>query len=225
MKPRKLYNTATTILSQLELLYPDIHTELENWSTPFQFLICVILSAQTTDKQVNKVTSNLFKKYKNAYALANAQYTDVSKILNSINYYKNKSKYIITTAKEITSTYDGTPPKDLQQLVALPGVGAKTANVFLSEIYKKPAGIAVDTHVARVAQRLQLTSNSKPLKIAHDLEKLYPQSVWFKINSHFVLFGRYICKTRNPKCQDCPLKKMCPTNYATAESLGITQKH
>jgi endonuclease-3 len=185
---------AMKLLKKLEEMFPNAKTELENWDTPFQFLICVILSAQTMDKQVNKVTGKLFEKYPNAKVLSQADLDDVREILSSINYYNTKAKHIIETAKMIGEKYNGEPPKDVKELQDLPGVGYKTANVFLNVVYKANQGIGVDTHVRKVAKKYGLTDHDDPDKIAKDLEKLYPKDVWYKINQLFVLYGRYKLK-------------------------------
>jgi endonuclease-3 len=185
---------AMKVLREIEEIFPDAGTELENWKTPFQFLICVLLSAQTMDKQVNKVTGKLFAKYPDAKALSKADIEDVKKIVGSVNYYKTKSRHIIQTAKILEEKYKGKPPKDVNKLQNLPGVGYKTANVFLNEIYEANQGIGVDTHVRKVAQKYGLTDKDDPDKIAKDLEDLYPREVWYKINRLFVLYGRYKMK-------------------------------
>lgn len=181
----------------MEVMFPDADTELENWNTPFQFLICVILSAQTMDKQVNKVTKELFNKYPDAKFLSKADINNIKKIIGSINYFNTKSKHIIETAKILDKEYKGDPPKDVKKLQELPGVGYKTANVFLNQIYKANQGIGVDTHVRRIAREFGLTKESDPDKIAKDLEKLYPKKDWYKINKLFVLYGRYANNGRN----------------------------
>jgi endonuclease-3 len=185
---------AMKLLQDLEEMFPDAKTELENWETPFQFLVCIILSAQTMDKQVNKVTGKLFEKYPDANALSKADIEKVKKVVGSINYYKTKAKHIIQTAEVLDKEYDGNPPKDVIKLQELPGVGHKTANVFLNEMYEANQGIGVDTHVRKVAQKFGLTNENDPEKIARDLEKIYPKEVWYKINRLFVLYGRYKMK-------------------------------
>ncbi|HOF78968.1 MAG TPA: endonuclease III, partial [Candidatus Dojkabacteria bacterium] len=146
--------------------------------------------------QVNKVTKKLFKKYPDAKSLSIADIDDVTNIVKSVNYFKTKSKHIIETAKLLQNNYNGVPPKDVVKLQKLPGVGYKTANVFLNDLYKLNQGIAVDTHVARVARTYGLTKNVNPTKIAHDLEKLYPKRDWYKVNALFVLYGRHILKAK-----------------------------
>jgi endonuclease III len=197
---------AIQLLSEIENLYPEATTELSNWVTPFQFLICIILSAQTTDKQVNKVTGKLFEKYPDAESLSKAKLGEVQDTLGGINYFKTKSRHIIESSKILVKEYSGKPPRDLKRLLKLPGVGYKTANVFLNDLYHENQGIAVDTHVMRVAKAYGLSMGSDPTKIAHDLEKLYPKKYWYKINSLFVLYGRYVLKARKPDWERVVLK-------------------
>jgi endonuclease-3 len=197
---------AMELLLKVEELFPDASTELENWKTPFQFLLCIALSAQTTDKQVNKVTGELFNKYPDAKSLSEANLEDVKDTLGGINYYKTKSERIIEISRILLEEYGGEPPRDLKKLQKLPGVGYKTANVFLNDLYRENQGIAVDTHVMRVALRYGLSKGSDPTQIAHDLEKLYPKEYWYRVNSTFVLYGRYILKARSPDWEKIVLK-------------------
>jgi endonuclease-3 len=198
---------AMELLLKVEELFPDASTELENWKTPFQFLLCIALSAQTTDKQVNKVTGELFNKYPDAKSLSEANLEDVKDTLGGINYYKTKSERIIEISRILLEEYGGEPPRDLKKLQKLPGVGYKTANVFLNDLYRENQGIAVDTHVMRVALRYGLSKGSDPTQIAHDLEKLYPKEYWYRVNSTFVLYGRYILKARSPDWEKIVLKE------------------
>jgi len=202
-----LKSFVSKLLSEIEQIYPEAKTELFNWSTAFQFLICIVLSAQTTDKQVNKITENLFKQYPTAQKLANAKHEDMEHTLQGINYFKTKAKHIIELAKLVDERYNGEPPKTLVELQTLPGVGYKTANVFLNDLYHSNQGIAVDTHVSRVAKSYGLTKEIDPTKIAHDLEKLYPKDDWYKVNSLFVLYGRYILKAKKPDWEKVVLKE------------------
>lgn len=195
---KELKKNAEYLLSEVEKLFPNATTELLNWTTPFQFLVCIMLSVQTTDKQVNRVTKKLFKKYPDAQSLSFADIKNIQDTIGGINYFKTKSKHIIQTAKILNEKYRGVPPKSLKKLQKLPGVGYKTANVFLNDLYHANQGIAVDTHVARVAKYYGLSKSSNPTKIAHDLEKLYPRKDWYKVNSTFVLYGRYILKAKKP---------------------------
>ena len=198
---------AHKLLSEVEQIYPEAKTELSNWSTAFQFLICIVLSAQTTDKQVNKVTGKLFEKYPTPLKLSLAKESDVQDTLRGINYFNTKSRNIIKAAKIIHEQFNDEPPKSIKELQTLPGVGYKTANVFLNDLYKANQGIAVDTHVARVAKMYGLTKKSDPTKIAKDLEKLYPKKDWYKVNSSFVLYGRYILKAKKPDMDKVVLKE------------------
>lgn len=198
---------AMKLLTEVEELFPDASTELKNWETPFQFLVCIMLSAQTTDKQVNKVTEKLFGKYPDAKTLSEAKLEDIENTLGGINYYKTKSERVIEISKILSEDYGGEPPRDLKKLQKLPGVGYKTANVFLNDLYKENQGIAVDTHVARVARAYGLTKETDPTKIAHDLEHLYPKKDWYRVNSVFVLYGRYILKARHPDWDNVVLKE------------------
>jgi len=182
---------AYLLLSKLEKMYPDAHTELRNWSTPFQFLVCIILSAQTTDRQVNKVTEKLFQIYPDGYILSLSSVRDIEKYISSINYYHTKAKHIKKMSEIIVKEYNGEVPADLESLLKLPGVGYKTANVFLNDLYQLNQGIAVDTHVKKTAIKYGLTKNTDPYKIAKDLEKIYNREDWYKINRYFVLYGRY----------------------------------
>ncbi len=179
------------VLSDIEELFPNAKSELVNWKSPFQFLICIILSAQTMDRQVNRVTPNLFKEYPDANALSKANLEVVKELIGSVNYFNNKARFIIETARIVDKKYGGNPPKDVDKLMELPGVGYKTANVFLNDLYQANQGIAVDTHVRKVAKKFGLTKSDNPDKIAKDLEKIYPREVWYKINMYFVLYGRY----------------------------------
>lgn len=200
---------AQFVFDEIKKLYPNPKTELKNWSTDFQFLVCVMLSAQTTDIQVNKVTKKLFESFSDIESFSNAKASDVENLVSSLNFYKTKSKHLIQTSQILLKDYDSKIPMFEKDLVKFPGVGKKTANVFLNELFQSNQGIAVDTHVARVAQRLGLSNEVSPSKISLDLEKLYLKKDWYLINSMFVLFGRYICKAKKPLCCECPLLGVC----------------
>ena len=204
MKKKEL---AIKLLSEVEKLFPEATTELANWKNDFQFLVAVILSAQTTDIQVNKATVELFRKYPDAAKLSKAKMEDLEYTLGGINYFRTKSKNIKKMAEILVEQYTGQPPRTLRELIELPGVGYKTANVFLNERYKANEGIAVDTHVLRVARAYGLTKNTDPTKVAHDLEELYPKNDWYRVNSAFVLYGRYILKARKPDMNKVVLKE------------------
>lgn len=182
---------AYVLLSKLEEMYPNAQTELKNWNTPFQFLVCIMLSAQTTDKQVNKVTGSLFEIYPDGYVMSLVGAKDIERYISSINYYHTKAKHIQKMSEIVVREYNGEIPTSLESLLALPGVGYKTANVFLNDLYQSNQGIAVDTHVKKTAIKYGLTKNSNPDKIAKDLERIYDREDWYKINRYFVLYGRY----------------------------------
>ena len=182
---------AYALLSKLEGMYPDAQTELKNWNTPFQFLVCIMLSAQTTDKQVNRITEKLFEIYPDGYKMSLASAEEIERYISSVNYYHTKAKHIKKMSEIVTKEYNGEIPITLERLLELPGVGYKTANVFLNDLYQSNQGIAVDTHVKKTAIKYGLTKNSNPDKIAKDLEKIYDKEDWYKINRYFVLYGRY----------------------------------
>ena len=198
---------ARQLLEEIEKVFPNAKTELENWDTPFQFLICIVLSAQTTDKQVNKVTKELFNKLPDASRTSKVNVSDIEDMIKSVNYFRTKAKHIKKLSEILEKDFNGEPPKNLNQLVILPGVGYKTANVFLNDLYQANQGIAVDTHVARVAKSYGLTREKDANKIAKDLEDLYPKKDWYKVNSSFVLYGRYILKAKKPDMEKVVLKK------------------
>lgn len=197
---------ANRLLEEVGRIYPNAKSELINWSTPFQFLICIMLSAQTTDKQVNKVTKKFFEQYPDPRHLSSARLETVVDTLGGINYFRTKATHIIETSKILEEKYGGEPPKTVKELQTLPGVGYKTANVFLNDLYQSNEGVAVDTHVARVARLYGLTQETDPTKIAHDLEKIYNRRDWYKVNSLFVLYGRYILKAKKPDMDKVVLK-------------------
>lgn len=202
LKARK--ERAKYVLKEMDKLFPEAKSELENWETPFQFLICILLSAQTTDAMVNNVTGELFEKYPDAATMSKADPEDVLPIIRRVNYNRNKSKFVVGTAKIVAEKYGGEPPKTIDELIELPGIGVKTANVFLNDLYKANTGIGVDTHVLRVSNRLGLSDGNTPEKVAADLQKIYPQEDWHRVNSLFVLYGRYICKARvKPEKSEC----------------------
>ncbi|SUO89950.1 endonuclease III [Streptococcus uberis] len=196
------------IMAIIADMFPEAKGELE-WEKPYQLLIAVILSAQTTDKAVNKVTPFLWAKYPNLEDLASANLADVELILKSIGLYKTKARNIIKTAQILVDNYNGQVPKTHKELETLPGVGRKTANVVLGEVYAIP-GIAVDTHVSRVAKRLNISSQDADVKeIEADLMQKIPKKDWVISHHRLIFFGRYHCLAKNPKCEVCPLQNYC----------------
>ena len=188
--------------------YPDAHCELD-YQTPCQLLVAVILSAQTTDKSVNKVTPQLWQHYPTIADLAAANVVDVENDLRTIGLYKNKARNIVKTARAVLQDFDGVVPKTHKELESLPGVGRKTANVVLAEIYKVPS-IAVDTHVSRVAKRLNISAQDASVtEIEHDLMKKIPKRDWIVTHHRLIFFGRYFCLAKNPKCAICPVQSYC----------------
>ncbi|MBI2025645.1 endonuclease III [Candidatus Kaiserbacteria bacterium] len=197
------------IVAYLKKAYPEPKSELVH-TTPFQFVAAVILSAQCTDKAVNKVTGTLFKKYKNVKDFAKANPATFTKEISSIPFFRNKARAIIGAAGEIQARHGGAVPRTERELVALPGIGYKTAHVILGELYDIWEGIATDTHVKRFAKRFDLTDNNDLTKISKDLERLIPKKDWKYVNNGFVLYGRYVCPARPHDCAEHPITKLWP---------------
>jgi endonuclease III len=201
---------AKKIVSYLKKAYPIPKSELIH-QTDFQFLASVIMSAQCTDKAVNKLTATLFKKYKTAKDFAKAKPATFTKEISSIPFFRNKAKAIIGAAKVIEEKYAGKVPATEAELVELPGVGYKTAHVILGELHNSWEGIPTDTHVKRFAKRFDLTDNEDLTKISKDLEALIPKKDWKYVNNGLVLYGRYICPARPHDCKEHPLTKLWPS--------------
>ena len=196
------------ILEYLDELYLEPKCEL-NYNKDYEFLIAIVLSAQTTDKRVNKVTDVLFKKYSSLEELSRSDVSDISNIIREIGTFRKKSVYVRDIALKLVNDGYGYVPNNREYIESLPGVGRKTANVFLSNIYNEPA-IAVDTHVSRVSVRLGLVNkNDDVLKIEKKLEKKISKNRWSKTHHQMVLFGRYYCKSIKPECDSCKLKDIC----------------
>ena len=198
----------STICEYLNELFPNAHCEL-NYTTIFQLLIAVTLSAQTTDAAVNLVTPNLFNKYPTPFELANANIEDVEQLIKRIGLYKNKAKNIVATSKILVEKYNGEIPKSMEKLVELPGVGRKTASVVLVEGFKIPA-FPVDTHVERVCKRLKIAKpNDDVLTVEKKVCRLIKKENWGLVHHQFIFFGRYFCTARSPKCDQCKIKDFC----------------
>ncbi|MCC0682972.1 endonuclease III [Clostridioides sp. ZZV15-6383] len=197
------------ILDELEKLYPDAKCEL-NYGTAFELLIATILSAQCTDVRVNKVTSELFKKYNTARDFADLSIEEISKEIKSCGLYKSKSQKIKDTSEQLCELYDGEVPDSLEKLIKLPGVGRKTAGVVLSNAFNHPA-IAVDTHVFRVSNRIGIVDEPNPQKTEFALMEAIPKERWSHSHHVLIFHGRRMCKARNPECKNCPIKEDC--NY------------
>jgi endonuclease III len=201
-------NRAQTILDVLESMFPDAHVEL-NHQNNFELLISVVLSAQTTDISVNKITPPLFKKYPTAFELAEALVEDIESIIKTIGLYRHKAKNIQMLSKDLVEKFKGEVPSNREDLEALPGVGRKTANVVLSNAFGIPA-LAVDTHVMRVSIRLGLAKeNDSVLEIEKKLMRKIPIELWQKAHHQLIFFGRYHCLAKTPKCNGCPLYDIC----------------
>lgn len=212
MRPNKLKERgarAKKIVAYLKKAYPKPKSELRH-ATPFQFVAAVVLSAQCTDKAVNKLTDTLFKKYKTPKDFANANPAAFTKEISSIPFFRNKAKAIIGAAKVVEKKFGGKVPKTEEELVTLPGVGYKTAHVILGELYGVWEGIATDTHVKRFAKRFDLTDNGDLTKISKDLEALIPKEDWKYVNNGLVLYGRYVCPARPHDCTGHPLTRIWP---------------
>ncbi len=181
-----------------------------NYETPWQLLIATILSAQCTDERVNQVTKDLFVKYPDLEAFANADQKELERDIYSTGFYKNKAKNIIACAKKLIEEYDGEVPRDIKALTGLEGVGRKTANVIRGNIYREPS-IVVDTHVKRISQKLGLTKENDPVKIEYDLMDKLPKEQWILYNIQIITHGRNVCIARRPKCGECTLQKVCPS--------------
>lgn len=202
---------AACVLTLLKKKYPTFETHLVA-SNPWELLIATILSAQCTDACVNQVTPILFTHWPDALALAKASLENVEQVIKATGFYKTKAKHIIETAKRIVYIYNGVVPQTMSELITLPGVARKTANVVLWGGFGINIGIAVDTHVKRISYRIGLTVNTDPVLIEQDLMQLFPQSEWGAINHRMVWFGRQVCKAKKPLCIECEMNTFCQRN-------------
>lgn len=208
-KKTKLQLRALEILSNLKRLYPEATCSL-NYQTPVQLLVAVILSAQCTDERVNKVTPALFARFPDAKSLAFAEREELETLIRSTGFYRNKAKNIQGACQKILKDFQGEVPKTMEELLTLPGVARKTANVVLAHAYGIIEGVTVDTHVKRLSNRLGLTTNNDPVKIERDLMALLPQPDWETFSISIIYHGRAVCKARNPACFSCQLASLCP---------------
>ena len=199
------------VYDQLLALYPDAHCELD-FKTPFQLLVATILSAQCTDKRVNMVTPVLFSRYPTVESLARARQEDVEEIIKSTGFFRNKAKSIIGMAGAVADRHRGDVPATLAELVTLPGVGRKTANVILGNAFDVNEGVVVDTHVGRLAIRLGLTRETDPVKVEQELMKLFPRERWTMLAHLLIFHGRRVCDAKKPRCADCALNQVCPSS-------------
>ncbi|MCZ6918173.1 MAG: endonuclease III [Gemmatimonadetes bacterium] len=202
---------ARAIIRKLRKRFPDAECSLNNRS-PLQLLVATILSAQCTDARVNIVTKDLFKRYKTAHDFAEANPEELSELIKSTGFYRNKTKSILGMAQAVVERHKGKVPKTMKELTALAGVGRKTANVVLGNAFGIDEGVVVDTHVKRITNRLKLTNKQDPEKIEQDLILIVPQKDWTLFPHLMIHHGRAICQARNPKCEACPINTLCPSS-------------
>ncbi len=192
--------------------HPDAGIALKH-RNPLELLVATLLSAQSTDKQINKVTKDLFKKYRSAADYAEADLMELEVDIRSTGFYHNKAKHLKKTGQILVRKFDSKVPRTMEELLTLPGVARKTANIVLSKAFGLVEGIAVDTHVKRLAQRLGLTKNKNPDKIERDLMVLVPKEHWSKLTDLLIFHGRRVCTAKNPNCKDCIVNKLCPSAF------------
>lgn len=202
---------AGTVYDLLREEYPDAHCELDH-ENPFQLAVATILSAQTTDVRVNMVTPDLFRRYPDAEALANAQQEDVEEIVRSTGFFRNKAKNIIGFARGLMADHAGEVPAEMDALAALPGVGRKTANVILGNAFGIDEGVVVDTHIKRLSNRLRFTKEKTPEKVERDLMDVFPRERWTMLAHLLIWHGRRVCDARKPLCGECVVSHLCPSS-------------
>jgi endonuclease-3 len=200
---------AAKVVRALNRDYADVTCAL-GYESPVQLLIATILSAQCTDKQVNKVTGDLFKKYPTAAHFAKLPISKLEKAVQSTGFFRNKAKNIKACCQQLVEHYDGEAPADIDLLVELPGVGRKTANVVLGTAFGKATGVVVDTHVLRITRRLGMTAEKDPIKIERDLMAQLPKTQWINFSHRMIYHGRQVCSARKPACDECSMVKFCP---------------
>ena len=199
---------AVKIIKKLKEMYPDATCSLD-FTTPFQMLVAVCLSAQCTDERVNKTTPSIFAKYPTVYDFNNMDIKVLEELIHPCGFYKNKAKNLKAASKIIVEKFNGEVPDNMEDLTSSPGVGRKSANVIMLEAFHNPQGIAVDTHAKRISNRLGFSDGSDPLKIEQDLLKVIPKEYYYDVNHLLVWHGRNTCTARNPKCEECALKDLC----------------
>ena len=205
MKSKK---DAVKIIEILKEYYPDATCSLD-FTTPFEMLISVMLSAQCTDERVNKTTPELFAKYPTVYDFDKIDLHTLEEIIHPCGFYKNKAKNLKAAARYIIENYNGEVPQSMEDLIKIPGVGRKSANVIMLEAFNNPQGIAVDTHAKRISNKIGFSKESDPLKIEEDLIKLIPKEYFYDVNHLLVWHGRKTCSSRKPNCENCPIKDLC----------------
>lgn len=200
----------TDLIARLRAAYPDAHCQLD-YQTPVQLLVATILSAQCTDERVNMTTPALFARYPTVEALAAADPVELEALVRPTGFYRQKARYIREAAQMLLAQYGGEIPSQMEELLQLPGVARKTANVVRGEIYSLADGITVDTHVKRLSGRLGLTRETDPVKIERDLMAIIPRDSWIEISHLLIWHGRRVCRARKPDCPNCPLNELCPS--------------
>jgi endonuclease III len=202
------------ILAKLDEAYPNATCELTH-ENPFQLVISTILSAQCTDVRVNQVTAQLYKKYPDARAFAYANPAELQQEIRPTGFFRNKTKSVMGASKAIVEHFGGEVPRTMEEMLSLPGVARKTANVVLGTAYGIPSGVVVDTHVLRLTRRLELTKHTEPKKVEQDLMKILPQDKWIQFSHQLIWHGRRVCVARSPRCIDCNLESLCRSKDKT----------
>ena len=209
MKTTEKTSRAMAILALLKKRYPEPETMLDH-KNPWELLVATVLAAQCTDARVNTVTPELFRRWPDPAALAGASQEDLEEVIRPTGFYHSKARNLLGAARRVTEVYGGSVPRTMEELVTLPGVARKTANVVLWGGFGINEGLAVDTHVKRLSFRLGLTKNTEPVKIEQDLIKIFPREEWGDVNHRLVWFGRDVCDARRPACSECELYDLCP---------------
>ncbi len=207
-KKRK-QSIADAVLPLLRKRYPQVASALD-WENPWELMVATVLAAQCTDARVNQVTPVLFERWPGPAELALATQPEVEEVVRSTGFFRNKAKNLIAAANRVINVYNGKVPDSMEELITLPGVARKTANIVLSNAYGINQGLAVDTHVKRISGRLGLTESTDPVRIERDLMQLFPQETWGEVNHLLVYFGRDVCNARKPACSACELAEVCP---------------
>lgn len=218
MPPSQAQRNAPATLARLRAAHPDAHCELDH-RTPFQLLVATVLSAQTTDVNVNKTTPELFRRWPTARELAAAEPAEVERVIGSLGFFRQKTRSIVGLSRKLVHEFGGEVPRTLAELVTLPGVGRKTANVVLGVAFGTPEGVVVDTHVQRISQRLGWTKKTEPERIEQDLVRLFPPDQWDPVSHTLIFHGRRICTALRPACSACPVNDACPSAFK-AERVG-----
>ena len=197
------------LLGALEHAYPEAECSLD-FHNPLELLVATVLSAQCTDERVNLVTKKLFRRYRSAADYAQARQRELERDIQSTGFFRNKAKNLRACCRELVDRFDGRVPQEMDSLVALPGIGRKTANVILGTAFAKASGVVVDTHVGRISRRLGLSQHKEPVKVEQDLIGQLPEEEWIGFSHRIIQHGRRVCTARRPKCDDCPLADLCP---------------